>query len=165
MSSSSIGRGKTKYEEVIEDLHKLIDRHIAGAEPDGEEIDQDDIETDQGEQEATETINTPKKKSKRRRPKKKNKGKPKGTGCEADEGNTEHEEVEDEFQLTDEFPFKERIAAMPEEQRRAKLQELQEFIENLRDKARRDEQKVKMQIIKDLVKDMDMWNKAAGTEA
>jgi hypothetical protein len=160
MSTNSISKGKSKLDKVNEYLLEIIKENANGEEEGDEGIDQDDIETGRGEQEVTETISTPKKKSKRRRPKR-NKGKAKDTGCEADEENTEYEEVEDEFQLPDQFPFKESIATMPEEQQRAKLQELQEFMEKLRDKAGRDEHRVKMRMVMEFMKDTDVQNEAA----
>lgn len=159
MSTNPISKGKSKLDKVNEYLLEVIKENANGDEEGGEDIDQDDIETGRGEQEVTETISASKKKSKKRS--KKNKGKAKDTGCVADEGNTEYEEVEDEFRLPDEFPFKESIATMPEEQRRAKLQELQEFMEKLRDKAGRDEHRVKMRMVMEFMKDTDVRNEAA----
>lgn len=114
MLSNTIDKGKSKLDKANEYLHEIFKEYAIGNEEEDKEIDKDGVEIIRGEYEAIEIINKVKKK---RRRLKKNQGKAKDTCCEADEGNTEFEEVEDEFQLPEEFPFRRVFLLCPESSR------------------------------------------------
>ena len=84
-----------------------------------------------------------------------NKGRGKDTSCDADDDQQEQQEAEDDaFKLPSELPFEGSILIMPMEQRMAKLQEFQEFMERLRDKAVSNEQKHTKQFILELAENL-----------